>query len=95
MDSKKNPIVYSNRIDKECSILVPNVSRLIMLHFSVEKGDAQIFFGGVGVEPSLKLYPNIRWNQRVSPIEIPEIFIRRYNSKDFIIWLNMERVGQY
>ena len=89
----KNPIIYSFKVDKENDFYLPLYCRLVSIHFSVEKGDVQVFFGALTNTPSLKLYPGARWNQRVSPSEVNRVFVRKFTTSDFIVWITVEKLG--
>lgn len=88
----RNPVLYSEYIDKECIIAIPKDCDLVAVHFYVAKGDVEIFFDSVNNLPSLKLYPDARWNQRVASSVIQQLHIKAYKERNFGVWVIMERV---
>lgn len=93
LQEQQNPVLYSERIDKECTINIPNSGKTVSIHFGVEQGDLQVYFDTTSNQPPLKLYPNARWNQRVNPSMIRAIHLKPCKSKNFIVWITMEKIG--
>lgn len=88
-----NPILFSAKYDTDGCVVVPQVGRLVIVHFSVVEGDVQVFFGAEDSVPSLKLYPGARWNQRIAPFDVRKIFLRKYTTSGFVVWVTIEKFG--
>lgn len=91
--STPNPILFSARYDKDAEFSIPQVGKLAIVHFSVAEGDVQVFFGDESNSPSLKLYPGARWNQRIAPFDIRKIFLKKFTTDSFVVWVTVERFG--
>lgn len=90
------PILYSERLIDTTIIKFSDIVKIgtvVSMHFYVEEGCIQVVFSSF--KPVLKLYKGARWNQRISTELIKMIHISYFLNRNFVAWVNIERVSNY